>query len=156
MGYCASGDGVIKLKEPLPTDFQYHDVFDEFDYDEERKDIYVSYSGKYYEEDIYDFTEKIEPYTESGYINFSGEDECVWRFKFVDGEWREESARIVYESDPAVILFEEQKTDLIGQLIACIQDVLSDGKPSDTFAEGATYDQLSRRLTETLVNWRIL
>lgn len=156
MGYYASGDGLIKLKTALPEEFQFHDVFDEFDLSEDGKDLYVSYSGKYHEEDIYDLCERLEPYTDKGYINFSGEDGCVWRFIYIDGGWREESARVVYESDPAVILSDVDKGELIGQLIDCIEDVISEGKPSDVFIEGATYDQLSSRLTDTLVKWHIL
>lgn len=154
MGYYAQGDGLIKLRASLPDDFKMPDIFDEFDIDE--NSLYVSYSGKYYEDEIYDFCEKIKNYTESGTINFSGEDGCIWRFIFRGKEWTEESARILYESDPALTLSDVEKADLVGQLIDVIEDVLSDGKPSEIIAEGSTYDQLSRRLTDTLVNWHIL
>ena len=59
MGYYATGDGYLKLKSPLPDDvnyniFEYHHCTD--------KDLSVSFYDKYYENDVYDFCDKIAPW----------------------------------------------------------------------------------------------
>ena len=161
MGYYVNGGGNIKLKEALPDEFKLPEQLTEWydgyvDIDKKEKTVYVSINDTYSKRWFKELFELFKDNTESGCIELTGEDGCVWRFKYLDGEWHGENGRVVYDSDVVTNFSKEQKEELVGQLIDCIEDILSDGKPSDTFAEGATYDQLSRRLTETLVNWRIL
>lgn len=153
MGYYATGDGYLKLKSPLPDDVNY-DIF-EYHYCTD-KDLSVSFYDKYYENDVYDFCDEIAPYVEEGAINFVGEDNANWRFVFRNNNWTEESARLVYDSDPEITLTPEAQSDLIKQLIECFTQTISDGKPSDSIIEGAKFDQLSDRLHDTLVEWHIL
>ena len=161
MGYYANGGGTIKLKEALPTEFElpekFNNIWDrEVNIDKDGKTIWVSFNEKYYEEWFEDLFKLFEGNTESGCIELTGEDGCVWRLKYLDGEWHEENGRVIYDSDVVTNFNSEQKKELVGQLIDCVEDILSDGKPSESYIEGALYDKLSSRITDTLVNWRIL
>ena len=161
MGYYANGGGNIKLKEALPAEFKLPEEFINWcdcdvSIDKDNKTIWVSFNEKYSEEWFEELFKLFESNTESGCIELTGEDGCVWRFKYLDSEWHEENGRVVYDSDVVTNFNSEQKNELVGQLIDCVEDILSDGKPSETYIEGALYDKLSSRITDTLVNWRIL
>ena len=161
MGYYANAGGEIYLKDALPADFEVPlELVRNWDADIEIYDkeqiVYIDFHDKYSEYWIEEVAKLFKPYTKSGRIDFTGEDGCIWRYIYLDGEWKEENARIIFDSEPALQLQKEQKEELIGQLIGCVEDVLSDGKPSEGYIEGATYDKLSAKLADTLINWGIL
>ena len=113
--------------------------------------IEVSGYDNYHEEEIQDFLNEIAPYTESGEIFFTGEDDTRWKFKFTGSNWEEFNSKCVYEGEP-FIESSSDKGELVGQLIDQIQDNLH---PTYTI-DGELYETLKSKITETLHNWSIL
>lgn len=64
--------------------------------------ISISHNDKYDEDEITELLDILEPYTQSGNITFTGEDDCYWQFDFRDGEWHEDNGTIVYETDAPI------------------------------------------------------
>lgn len=57
-----------------------------------------------YDEDAFiEFLNELNPYTRSGEIRCTGEDDELWRFIFVDGRWEEQNGALSFEEEsPAV------------------------------------------------------
>jgi len=57
-----------------------------------------------YDEDAFiDFFNELNPFTKSGEIRCTGEDDELWRFIFVDGRWEEQNGALSFEEEnPAV------------------------------------------------------
>ena len=72
--------------------------YDFFD-DKDGNSIEITDSEKYYEEATTEFLETIAPYTTAGCLDYSGEDDCIWRFVFdpATKSWNEENATISYD-----------------------------------------------------------
>ena len=100
MGYCATYYGDMKTRPLTPPEktaldlrlrfWKDENVFEDFDYGFATDDscaITLSGNSKYYEEDVKDFLAEIEPYMNSGEIEYSGEDETFWQFEFRNGNW---------------------------------------------------------------------
>lgn len=51
---------------------------------------------EYYDDDVRRFLNAIALYTESGEIEYNGEDNTLWRFAFRDGEWYEDNGYVSY------------------------------------------------------------
>lgn len=120
MGFYASASGDATIKEGMKEILEK--VLDEkygengrncsldYDFDDNRIDIYDS--EKYHEEDTEEFLDTIAPYITEGALNYSGEDDCIWRFVFdpASQSWNEEDAKIYYG------LGEFSEDDLIAEL----------------------------------------
>lgn len=111
MGYYASASGsatVIKgqeetLKSVLASKYGKYGSGCSLDYDvDEINGVYcidIYDSEKYHEEDTTKFLNLIAPYISEGKLDYSGEDDCIWRFVFnpETKEWKKENATIDYD-----------------------------------------------------------
>lgn len=153
MGYFAQGAGTIYLKESLPEKIKR-----DFEYEYGYADIYgnaleFSGSGNYHEDDVTKLLNGIIPYAESGYVEYTGEDDTHWRFVLSNGEWNESNGRVVYDDEPRLSLNNSDKAEFIGTLIDKVEDVL--GK-EDPFIVGEKYDKLKTAFTDVLHEWNVL
>ena len=109
MGYNAHGDGDIVLKEGVKAEVladiidTLKEVFDEVEEDDSANTkaarLFVEhYHDHYHDDDTKECLDTFSPYVASGCITFSGEDDCLWRFRFdeKDGKWIEENGAVVY------------------------------------------------------------
>ncbi len=102
MGYYASGSGsvvlkenvdkknVLKLLEDLGTDIEFELYNDTIDFYED--------DSHWHEEDTFEFLETLTPYIKQGCANYTGEEDCIWRYKFYPESetWEEECATVDY------------------------------------------------------------
>lgn len=103
MGYYASGDGSVTLKDGvdqtalnnLLSELPNSDI--EFEFYDDRIDFWES-DSHWHEEDTFEFLNALTPYITDGCANYSGEEGCIWRYKFYSESetWEEESATIDY------------------------------------------------------------
>lgn len=110
MGYCATYYGDMRTRplneqEKLAIDlrlrfWQDEDVFEDLDFGFAAADnacvVTLSGNSRYYEESVKDFLAELEPYLESGEINYSGEDDTFWRFEFRKDKWYKDIGHIEY------------------------------------------------------------
>lgn len=102
MGYSAAGNGIIILKnndinsitpemeELLRNAFSDSEVSPDHG-------LWLTYKYDKYDEDtVMLCLEAIALVTESGSVEFTGEDDSFWRFVFQNGKWIEQSGEIVY------------------------------------------------------------
>ena len=153
MGYYASGSGTIKVKEePAENTIKIiNNAFENVDYYEKEKEINICGYEKYYEESVYDAIEAIRPITISGNIEFKGEDDCIWRFYFKDGNWIEESGEIYYESDLPTV--KTDKEEFLGSIIDVIQDQIDN--PKGEIITGEWYDDIYDKLKSIMEAWKV-
>lgn len=149
MGYYASYSGSLKLKENIDQDDknELYDAFEDLEYDEKTKLLCISGHSKYYEDEIETALNYIKNNVEEGSIEFTGEDDCHWRFIFKNGSFTEESGYLMYDSD-----FPE-KNDFLGKIIDVIQDTLDN--PKGEIIEGEWYDEIKGELEELMKNWHV-
>lgn len=104
MGYCASGKGKAKLKqnaniENLTADIEriYGEGSIEWRIQNDTI-IFSDYNSHWHEEFTEQFLDVLSPYVERGCFNYSGEDENIWRYRFIseNGYWLKEKPQIVY------------------------------------------------------------
>ena len=62
----------------------------------------------WYEEDTYKFLDALIPYITEGSAEYSGDEDCLWRYRLVDGKWIEEHGTTYY-SDEDMIKYLESK-----------------------------------------------
>ncbi len=110
MGYYANGSGsatIIKgqkkaITAALENKYDKRGVYCGLDYDIDEIDgvcyINIYDSEKYHEDETNEFLSVIAPYISEGRLDYSGEDDCIWRFIFNPDtkEWKEENATIDY------------------------------------------------------------
>lgn len=109
MGYYASGSGDATFKDSVNKEMVEKAISDFYkskegqkyyslNYDTDIYSIEIWDDEKYHEDDTLTFLEILSPYIKEGCINYSGEDDCIWRFVFnpKTGKWDEEYADIVY------------------------------------------------------------
>jgi len=59
--------------------------------------IYVFHDYRsYHEDEIYDALKKLSTMIVDGEIEFRGDEDEHWRFKFIDGSWYEQDTEFVY------------------------------------------------------------
>jgi hypothetical protein len=154
MGYYANWGGGIQFKEKpseevlnLLDDVLCCDYFDE-------ARLEADYSGytKYHEEDVYKALEAAEKYTESGSIDFDGEDGCHWRFVFRDNEWTDEPGSVYYDSEIPELISRKDIPEFLGQIVDVFEDALGNKTPEFT---GKTYDTAVNKLNELMRSWKI-
>lgn len=153
MGYTAEWGGHVVFNkapsEEILSKIKY--VFNDI-YRSEEKIISVGGYDKYHEEDVYELLDGIAKDTESGEIEYSGEDNSYWRFIFKDGKWIEESGWIYYESElPKINTAQGDKEEFLGRIIDVMQDCLDEHK-GETI-EGETYDNIRNKLTAIMKAW---
>jgi len=104
MEYCASGKGKAKLKqnaniENLTADIEriYGEGSIEWRIQNDTI-IFSDYNSHWHEEFTEQFLDVLSPYVERGCFNYSGEDENIWRYRFIseNGYWLKEKPQIVY------------------------------------------------------------
>lgn len=104
MGYCASGKGKAKLKqnaniENLTADIEriYGEGSIEWRIQNDTI-IFSDYNSHWHEEFTEQFLDVLSPYVERGCFNYSGEDENIWRYRFISENryWLKEKPQIVY------------------------------------------------------------
>lgn len=86
---------------------QVNEAFDEICVERESEDgktllVSLSHDEKYTEELVYETLNLIAPITVDGQIDFVGEDDSMWTFKFENGGFSEYSGQVVYACDPRV------------------------------------------------------
>lgn len=153
MGYYANYNGAITLKEIPPQKIidSFAEYFENFDYYE--NDICFGGYEKYYEDSVTELLESIKPYTSDGTVEYAGEDNCHWRFAFVDGKWEEQDGEIVYGSNPINNKVKENmRAEFIGEIIDIFDDAIDPDKPIFT---GEKYDQICVKLFGLMKGWRI-
>lgn len=102
MGYNASGDGSVVLKKEVPEEIL--ELLNSSDVGFETEDspdggLWLTfYYDKYHEDDVIHALNKLAPYTESGDIEFTGEDDTHWQFHFENGKVEERDGEVVYKS----------------------------------------------------------
>lgn len=101
MGYCADGSGFANLKRDadiaeLKDKLDALDVWLNWRVYKDSVDFYDS--DNYHEDETIEFLDTLAPYVADGEVNYTGEDGCIWRFRFDpdEQEWVEESATIDY------------------------------------------------------------
>lgn len=150
MGYYATGGGSLTIKQPIPDNLR-KELNEIFNVTETKDDLDLYFDDKYHS-DIDSFYQDLAPYV-TGSIEFMGEDDAHWRIVFENDTWREDNARIVYDTDPVLSLSE----DLIHQLVTQLYDAAigTDGKPSVQFADPSDNPSL-RRISDVLKRWHVI
>ena len=148
MGYYASGDGTLRFRREISKDElervteALFDAFNEVIISDDGQYTcleLIHYNEKYYGDGVMDalrIASECEKFVD-GEAEFSGEDDCHWRFIYRDGEWQEENGRITYED-----------WDRIGPVIAGIlrQYVETDLESADTdYVREVLFDQIGMR-----------
>lgn len=107
MSYYASGCGSAVLKDNVDGEqlekildniIDDNDIDIQFDFDLHNIYFYEDY-GNWHEEDTETFLNALIPYIVSGTAEYSGEEDCYWRYVF-DNEiqdWKEQNATIDYD-----------------------------------------------------------
>ena len=105
MGYCADGYGKAPLKEGIDKwelskrlDEKVEQAFGlEYEFDK-NGDIKIYDNENYHEEDIRDFLNTLSLYIVDGEIEYSGDDDCHWKFVFnkETGGWDEIEGEVYY------------------------------------------------------------
>ena len=149
MGYSASWDGHIKFKKDITNNIieECEYVFTELHHDPVNKTLEFYGNGKYHDDEVYSFLNRITNITESGEIKFHGEDDTHWRFIFKDNEWKEESGKVCYESDFG------DKDEFIGRIIDVIQDCIDN--PRGYIIKDEWYDEVAGELEDIMKAWDI-
>lgn len=101
MGYCAYGSGFANLKRDadiaeLKAKLDALDVWLNWRIYKDSVDFYDS--DNYHEDETIEFLNTLAPYVAEGEVNYTGEDDYIWRFRFDPDKqkWVEESATIDY------------------------------------------------------------
>lgn len=101
MGYCAYGSGFANLKRDadiaeLKAKLDALDIWLNWRIYKDSVDFYDS--DNYHEDETIEFLNTLAPYVAEGEVNYTGEDDYIWRFRFDPDKqkWVEESATIDY------------------------------------------------------------
>lgn len=103
MGYYAFGNGSAKFLK-MNSDKLLHlldslKTFNNFTYDVYNDEIWFEEDNSHWDEsNTYKFLNTLSPYISSGSIQYSGEEDCIWRYVFCpnDNIWKEECGTIDY------------------------------------------------------------
>jgi len=149
MGYYADYDGYIKFKKE-PGDDVRNAIENCFaGYAEDELSYSLDGSDKYYEDFVYETLDKTKQDCEKGEIEYRGEDGCLWRFVFINGEWIEENGFVKYTEegvDP------KNQEEFIGQIIDVFEDALGG---SEVLIKDDKYDQIAEQLNQLMKNWNV-
>ncbi len=104
MSYYATADGNIRLKNRLPEK-QFEElldvlleVFEEYDTEDDYQKVFFGGHIKYDDDIVLETLSNIinNFEIEEGEVDYVGEDSALWRHIFIDGEWKEQSGKVVY------------------------------------------------------------
>jgi len=158
MGYYATGGGCLELKSTPPNDIieDAYAIFCDVGLHNGEKELNLCFDGKYHNDDIEDWNNRVVPYVNRGQIEFCGDDDCHWKYVFKDGEWDIGYGNVVYDNEPALFLSEKDKDKLLDEILSTIDSGSStDGKPSVNSA-APTNTTPKSRLIDVLKKWRII
>lgn len=101
MGYCADGGGLLTLKPNTNVDELNNKLANGsgcLSYHVNGNEIEFWCEDKYWKDGVYEDLEIVKPYIVSGELEFTGEDNAMWRIRFDSDtqEWIEENGTIVY------------------------------------------------------------
>ena len=102
MSYCAGGDGRVVLEKRSYVNYVIallSKAFENVWVVDDDTVGFVRYRGIYCEKDILECLDGIVPFIKEGSIEFSGEDDCLWCFKFADGKWVDLNGTVIYGYD---------------------------------------------------------
>lgn len=106
MGYNASGSGSVVLKKEVPEEIL--ELLNSSDVGFETEDspdggLWLTfYYDRYHEDDVIHALNKLAPYTKSGDIEFTGDDDMHWQFHFYNGKMEERNGEVIYRSKNAM------------------------------------------------------
>jgi hypothetical protein len=121
-------------------------LFENFESDSDSIDF--GGNDKYHEDDVLEYLYRIKPYTIDGEIDYFGEDDAMWRFKFIDGKWEYQDGSVVYEE----LINEKLRPEFIGQIIDIFDDETDKENPVFT---GEKYDRVTEKLNQLMKAWRV-
>lgn len=140
MSYCANGSGVIVCRSILETALvsKAKDILEaEFEVDADNKPcngegtiFYLSCCGNYHDDAIEAtldaVTVELRNMIDEGYVEFSGEDDAIWRYRFDNDHWVEESATVIYPtvSSGELIAKITSELDLDNNQMLALRDIL--------------------------------
>ncbi len=112
MGYCAKCDGHITFKNDVTVE-DIDKALEEFDLDEIQYDVLSDRKpfemflwendDHYHSEHTDEFLGLLEPLVAEGTINYDGDDNCYWRFRYTEEDgWIEEGGRVMYNDDDMI------------------------------------------------------
>lgn len=169
MSYYATGGGTITIsakKENADTikkilDEEFNDV-DVSLCEDGSYDFFVSrYNRNYWEEDVYAALEEAGKYGKilAGEIEWTGEDDSMWRMLYNNGEWTEDSGHVEYnpvETNKVVLLL---KTAIKAFVYYSNEVRRTAGQPTEDYdktvtdwlqTRGFLYEEEKRWLTKKL------
>ena len=125
MGYYAEGAGDLVLKNGCTADM-VGAICGAFDIDEHpmNGDIGLVYSWNDYDEEaVVQNLETLAKHVASGDVEFTGEDNFKWRFRFKDGKVQEQDSRLIYEPANQTERWCANE-ELVGTLLDVVEDFL--------------------------------
>lgn len=103
MGYYACGQGSVVLKNEVDINEVINILksLPDCDIEFEERDNYIDFWESYsywHEEDTFAFLEALIPYITEGRADYSGEEDCIWRYVYhpESEKWKQENAIIDY------------------------------------------------------------
>ena len=178
MGYYANGGGQVVLKDNVPQDVieilekDFAEVADSPD-----GGLWMTFEyDKYYDDEITEAMNKLAPYVKSGNVEFTGEDDSVWRFHFYDGKVRYEVGRTVFEPRDGAERHSE-RLEMLGIFADIVEDwleskgiaaedihcddreqAIADGEDPEGLAliYGEDYSKLTGQFEEMLINYGLI
>ena len=104
MSYYATADGNIKLKNRLSEKRLEElidiliEVFEDYDTEDDYQKVFFGGHIKYDDDIVLEtLSNVIDNFEiEEGEVDYIGEDSALWRHIFIDGEWKEQSGKVVY------------------------------------------------------------
>ena len=117
MGYCANGSGDAIIKENVNRKelrVLLDEIIDrccsdmEYDLDDTDMRIYFwENDTHWHEEDTMEFFDALIPYITEGCAEYTGEEDCNWRYVLKDGKWIEQNGTIYYTIEDMIKELEE-------------------------------------------------
>lgn len=132
MGYSASGSGSVTLKKGISADAMIT-LLDqvrkaagnviEIDSFKNNDKVIVSFYGSddhWYNEDTMDFLKALAPFISEGSAEYTGEDNCNWRYRFITDkqEWIEENGAVYYSDEDMIKELESKGYKVIAPEVA--------------------------------------
>ena len=168
MGYYANGGGALTLKKGMTIPASIlADLGREFSEVADSPDggLWLTFEyDKYHDDEVTEALRNLAPFVESGNVEFSGDDDCHWRFHFWNGTMKYQDGRLVYEdADPDYRKVE--RMEMIGRIIDVFEDFLDeknveipneDREPDGANIFGCDYGTLEGRIEDVLVKAELI
>jgi hypothetical protein len=117
MGYCANGSGDAIIKENVNRKelrVLLDEIIDRYcsdmEYDLNDTDMRIYFwenDTHWHEEDTMEFFDALIPYITEGCAEYTGEEDCNWRYVLKDGKWIEQNGTIYYTIEDMIKELEE-------------------------------------------------